>query len=69
MANVSLRSTGGLTRGSGMIEHQKAHWTMGAPITSACKYAMQDFTDTMFTRSEQHKEATCSQKERETGLT
>ena len=60
MANASLKSTGGLTRGSGLIEHQKAHWTMCAPISSAYNYAMQDFTDTMFTRSEQQKGATSS---------
>ena len=47
----SLKSTGGLTWGSGMTEHQKAHWTMCAPISAAYNYAMQDFTDTVFTRS------------------
>ena len=48
-----------------MTEHQKARWTMCAPILAAYSYAMQDFTDTMFTRSEQHKEATSSQMERD----
>ena len=48
-----------------MTEHQKARWTMCAPISSAYSDAMQDFTDTMFTRSEQHKEATSSRMERD----
>ena len=61
----SLKSTGGLTRGSGMTEHQRGHWTMCAPISAAYNYAMQDFTDTVFTRSEQHKEATTSRMERD----
>ena len=36
----SLKSTGGLTRGSGMSEHQRAVWTMSAPVSSAYDYAM-----------------------------
>ena len=31
----SLKSTGGLTRGSGMTEHQRALWTISAPLSSA----------------------------------
>ena len=61
----SLKSTGGLTIGSGMTEHQRARWTMCAPISAAYNHAMQDFTDTVFTRSEQHNEATPSRMERD----
>ncbi len=61
----SLKSTGGLTRGSGMTEHQRDVWTMSAPISSAYNYAMQEFSNTVYTTSEQHKEATLSQMERD----
>ena len=48
-----------------MTEHQRTHWTICAPISAAYNYAMQDFTDTVFTRSEQHKEATPLRMERD----
>ncbi|XP_033103662.1 uncharacterized protein LOC117106409 [Anneissia japonica] len=41
-----------------MTEHQRAVWTMSAPISSAYNYAMQDFTNKVYTTSVQHKEAT-----------
>ena len=61
----SLKSTGGLTRGSGMTEHQRALWTMSAPLSSAYNYAMQDFSNTVYVSCEQHKEVTPSQIERD----
>ena len=61
----SLKSTGGLTRGSGMTEHQRAVWTMSAPISSTYNLAMQDFNNTMYTTSEQHKETTDARIERD----
>ena len=61
----SLKSTGGLTRGSGITEHQREFWTMSAPVSSAYNYAMQEFSNTVYTTSEQHKEATTSQLERD----
>ena len=56
----SLKSSGGLTRGSGMSEHQRALWTMSMPVTSAYNEAMQSFTNRIYTTSEQHKEETKS---------
>ena len=53
----TLKSTGGLTRGSGMSEHQRAVWTMSAPVPSAYNYAMQEFCETVHTTSYQHKMA------------
>ena len=35
-----MQSTGGLTRGSGMTEHQRDVWTMSTPVSSANNYAM-----------------------------
>jgi len=61
----SLKTTGGLTRGSGMTEHQRAVWTMSAPISSSYNYAMQEFNNTVYTTSEQHKEATLSRIQRD----
>ena len=52
----SLKSTWGLTRGSGMTEHQRAAWTMSAPVSSAYNYAMQEFCETVYTTSDQHKD-------------
>ncbi|KAK6176032.1 hypothetical protein SNE40_014396 [Patella caerulea] len=54
----SLKSTGGLTRGSGISEHQRAIWTMSSPVSSTYNYAMQQFCEMQYTTREQHKEAT-----------
>ena len=61
----SLKSTGRLRRGSGMTEHQRALSTMSAPISSAYNYAMQDFSNTVYVSSEQHREATPSRIDRD----
>ena len=61
----SLKSTSALIRGSGMTEHQRARWTMCAPISAAYNYAVKDFTNAVITRSEKHKEATPSRMERD----
>ena len=50
----SLKSTGGLTHGSGMNEEQQSLWTMSIPIMSAYN-AMQEFNHLSYTTSEQHK--------------
>ena len=50
----SLKSTGGLTRGSGMTEHLM----MSSPVSSAYNCAMQQFCEMRYTSSEQHKEET-----------
>lgn len=61
----SLKSTGGLTRGSGFDEHQRTLWTMSRPVTSAYNYAMQEFSQMLYTTSEQHKEATSARMNRD----
>ena len=45
-----LKSTGGLTHGSGMNEEQRSLWTMSV--------RMQEFNHLSYTTSEQHKEST-----------
>ena len=54
----SLKSTGGLTRGSGMTEDMRNLWTLSAPVTSEYNIAMQDFTNLTYTTSPQHKDST-----------
>jgi len=54
----SLKSTGGLTRGSGMTEDMRNLWTLSAPLTSEYNSAMQDFTDLAYITSPQHKDLT-----------
>ena len=53
-----LKSTGGLTRGSGMTEDMRNIWTLSAPVTSEYNIAMQDFTNLTYTTSPQHKDST-----------
>jgi hypothetical protein len=54
----SLKSTGGLTRGSGMNEDQRSLWTMYTPIIFEYNNAMQEFNNLAYTTREQHKEST-----------
>lgn len=61
----SLKSTGGLTRGSGMTEHQRAIWTMSSPISSGYNIAMQEFSNMSFTTSEQHKDVSPARIDRD----
>jgi 5'-3' exonuclease len=62
----SLKSTGGLTRGSGMTEDQRSLWTLSTPITSEYNNAMQEFSNLSYTTSEQHKESTEARIKRDT---
>ena len=48
----SLKSSGGLTHGSGMTEEMRALWTMSKPVTARFNNAMQEFTDLVFSTSE-----------------
>jgi len=61
----SLKTAGGLTRGSGMSEHQRALWTMSVPVSASYSEAMQGFTQHRFVTSEQHKEVTASRMRRD----
>ncbi|KAG7165603.1 hypothetical protein Hamer_G013102 [Homarus americanus] len=61
----SLKSSGGLTHGSGMTEEMCALWTMSIPITSEYNNAMQEFNDLTYTTSEQHRESTEARMKRD----
>ena len=54
----SLKTSGGLTHGSGMNEEQRSLWTMSMPVTAMYNIAMQDFNNLTYTTSDQHKETT-----------
>lgn len=61
----SLKSTGGLTRGSHMTEEQRALWTLSSPVCSEYNSALQDFNHCVLTTSEQHKEGAVARIKRD----
>jgi len=61
----SLKSVGGLTRGRGMNDVQRAIWILSRPATSAINESMQMFCGTMYTTSEQHKETNIATRKRD----
>ena len=52
----SLKTTGGMTRGRGMSEGQRAQWILSMPDCSEINHAMQEFTGVSYNSSDQHKE-------------
>ena len=61
----SLKSTGGLTRGSGMSEEQRALWVLSSPVCSEYNDAMGDFNKRVFSTSVQHKDMSGARKKRD----
>ena len=53
---LSLKSRGGLTRGSGFTEIQRTTWIYSMPLCSTYSLAMQVYTRVLLESSEQHKE-------------
>ena len=54
----SVKSTGGLTRGRGMVEHQRLVWLLAMPAYAEINRAMQDLTRTRYETGEQNKDTT-----------
>lgn len=52
----SLKSAGGLTRGRGMAESQRATWILSMPACAEINNSMQELTSARRLSSEQHKE-------------
>ena len=52
----SLKTSGGMTYGSGMNKEQRSLWTMSMPVTAMYNMTMQDFNNLTYTTSDQHKE-------------
>jgi len=61
----SLKSQGGLTRGSGISKHQRTVRAMSSAVSSAYNFAMQELTARSYTTSEQHKELSASRMRRD----
>ena len=54
----SLKTSGGLTHGSGMNEEKRSLLTISMPVTAMYNIAMQDFNNLTYTTSGQHKKTT-----------
>ncbi|XP_069109699.1 uncharacterized protein [Argopecten irradians] len=61
----SIKSVGGLTRGRGMSEQQRAVWLLSMPACADINQAMQDATEVNYITNEQHKECSKSRRERD----
>ena len=61
----SLKTSRGLTHGSGMNEEQRSLWTMSMPVTAMYNLELQDFNNLTYTISGQHKETTESRLNRD----
>ena len=62
----SIKTSGGLTRGRGITELQRAIWLLSTPACGEINLAMQQVTGVNYEFSEQqHKEATKSRKEKD----
>lgn len=61
----SLKSSGGLTRGTGFGEVQRTIWLKSMPTCAAMNDAMQHFTHKALETSEQHKEIGLSRQKRD----
>ena len=61
----TLKSNGGITRGSGMSDEQRTVWNMSLHVSSVYNLAMHDFTDTTYASSEQHKDVAQSRVNRD----
>lgn len=52
------KTTGGMTRGRGMMDLQRAAWLLSTPASADVNCAMQELTGVTYEPSEQHKETT-----------
>ena len=61
----SIKTSGGLTRGRGMSEQQRAIWLLSTPSCGEINSAMQQITDVSYECSEQHKETSDARVQRD----
>ena len=61
----SIKTVGGLTRGRGMNDLQRAIWLLSTPAVAEVNRAMQEFTEVTYATSDQHKEVSNSRIERD----
>ena len=60
----SLKTNGGLTRGKGFAESQRAIWVLAMPVMAEINSSMQESTNVDYYTNEQHKECTHSRLKR-----
>ncbi len=61
----SVKTSGGLTRGRGMSEIQRAVWLLSTPACAEINRAMQEFTGVTYIASEQHKDSSPARIDRD----
>ena len=61
----SLKTRGGLTRGSGFNEEMRTIWTLSAPVSSEYNLAMQELSGASYITSDQHREGTKARVQRD----
>ena len=61
----SLKTTGGLTRGCGMTEAQRALRLLSMPSCVSVNMTMQEITGVIYSTSEQHKDVTVERYKRD----
>ena len=61
----SLKTSGGLTRGRGMSEQQRAIWALSMPACASVNSSMQEITGVQGATSEQHQELSPSRTSRD----
>ena len=62
----ALKTSGGLTRGTGFNETQRQIWLMSRPLCLEASARMQELTGVLYTTSEQHKEISTTRVARDT---
>ncbi len=61
----SLKTSGGLTRGRGMTEHQRLLWLLSRPACAEVNQAMQELTEVNYNTGEQNKDMTVAKQARD----
>ena len=61
----SIKTVGGLIRGRGLNDLQRAIWLLSTPAVAEVNRAIQEFTEVTYATSDQHKEVSNSRIERD----
>ena len=61
----SLKTSGGLTQGSGVTEQERLIWLLSMPACAKTNAAMQELTGVKYNSSEQNKDITIARQKRD----
>ena len=61
----SLKTKGGMTRGSGMTESQRLVWILSTPVCAQVNCAIQELTEVPYTTNDQHKDVAEARQKRD----